>query len=135
MNRKERRKKNKSERQEAAARIKELPSSLTRIPRSEWPYTPRPPVAAWQSKDYIVQAYQEPNHIIRLSVCRTSRKKSGGWADKITWDELQQVKREVGFGNEYAVEVYPPDDWTVNVANMRHLWILPEPIPHVGWMR
>ena len=28
-----------------------------------------------------------------------------------------------------AVEVFPADDQVVNVANMRHLWVLPEPLP------
>jgi len=134
MNRQKRRRMKKIAQQEVTAKRQSLPDELTVLPRSEWPPTPRPPMQVWMSKKYIVQMYNESNGIIRLSVNRTGLK-NGGWVDKITWDELQQIKRDVGFGDEYAVEVYPPDDWTVNVANMRHLWILSEPIPGVGWMR
>lgn len=46
-------------------------------------------------------------------------------SDGITWDDLQWIKRAAGYGDREAVEVYPLDDDVVNVANMRHLWILP----------
>jgi hypothetical protein len=51
------------------------------------------------------------------------------WADGITWDTLQLLKRECGHGERWAVEVYPPDTDIVNVANMRHLWLLRAPPP------
>ena len=56
----------------------------------------------------------------------------GRWKDDITWDELQEIKRQAGYGNQMAVEIYPDDLDIVNVANMRHLWILDEPLP-IGW--
>lgn len=46
-------------------------------------------------------------------------------ADGISWDRLQELKAKAGFGNRYAVEVFPPDSRVVNEANMRHVWILP----------
>lgn len=33
-----------------------------------------------------------------------------------------------------AVEIYPAERDIVNVANMRHLWVLPERLPF-GWRR
>lgn len=55
-----------------------------------------------------------------------------GWADGLTWDELQAIKRDVGFGDWYGFEIYPPDQQVVNAANIRHLWISPEPFG-IGW--
>lgn len=62
-----------------------------------------------------------------MSVCRTSMRQ-GRWVDGISWDDLQRLKREAGYGESDAVEVYPADSDVVNVANMRHLWILETPI-------
>lgn len=47
------------------------------------------------------------------------------WLDGITFDELMQLKRECGRGDLDALEVYPADFDLVNVANMRHLFIVP----------
>lgn len=45
-----------------------------------------------------------------------------------------RLKAECGRGDKWAVELYPPDEAVVNVANIRHLWLLPEP-PAFGWNR
>lgn len=52
--------------------------------------------------------------------------------DQITWDQLQTIKSELGFGDWYAVEVYPANADLVNDANMRHLWML-ETRLSIGW--
>ena len=57
-----------------------------------------------------------------------------GWGANLTWDEMQRLKSECGRSNRWAVEVFPPSDEVVNVANMRHLWLLPG-IPPYGWSR
>lgn len=109
--------------------IKTLPKELQQIPRSEWgDFIPPQMVDLWASKKYVVQIYDEGNGVIRLSVNRTMRR-AGGWADKIAWDTLQMIKDKVGYGDKFAVEVYPQNHDVVNVANFRHLWILPEPLP------
>ncbi|NJL53926.1 hypothetical protein HC928_01385 [bacterium] len=133
MNNKQRRAYEKAQREVAKQRAKALPDTLTLVPRDEWPSFPpdKMPVQCWWSKKYIVQLYAESNGVQRLSINRTSRHK-GDWADKMTWDELNQIKIDLGFGNAYAIEVYPRDRDRVNVANMRHLWILPTPLK-VGW--
>ena len=99
------------------------------IPESEWPEGNRPDnlVKVLLNQNFMVQQYREKNSI-RLSICRV-KAKHGKWIDKITWDELQHIKRMIGFGNKYAIEVYPPDENIVNVANMRHLWIPSFDIP------
>jgi hypothetical protein len=87
----------------------------------------------WRSNRYLAQVFEEGNGVVRVSICRTMLNEVGEWEDRITWDEMMQVKREIGHGDSYAVEVYPADKEIVNVGNLRHLWILPEPI--VGWTR
>jgi hypothetical protein len=62
------------------------------------------------------------------------KRKGSKWVDGITWDQLQEIKRGVGLGDKLAVEVYPEDKNIVNVANMRHLFVLPER-PLFAWAR
>ena len=107
------------------------PDRLQEVPRNQWPANAPPTIMrVFRSRDFLVQEYEPPSaHVIaRLSVCRTSI--SGNrWKDGITWDELQRIKNECGYGNTDAIEIYPADDDVVNVANMRHLWVLDSRIP------
>jgi len=108
-----------------------LPERLQSIPRDQWPANAPPTIMrVFRSRDFLVQEYTStsPHVISRLSICRTTI--SGNrWKDGITWDELQRIKNEVGYGDADAVEIYPADDDVVNVANMRHLWVLDARIP------
>lgn len=85
---------------------------------------PGMPLQVWRSKNFLAQVTKEPSGFTRLSVQRCAIDHNGHWVDGITWDELQQVKTECGLGEVWAVEVYPPEDMLVNVANMRHLWLV-----------
>lgn len=69
--------------------------------------------------------------LFRLSIART-KLNGGRWEDGISWDELQDIKNEIGFRDFCAVEIFPPEDDKVDVANMRHLWIL-EKSPEFVW--
>lgn len=134
MNRKQRRK----ELKEHQERISTLPEQLTRIPEHEFPATIERPEKAWRSRKYLVQQWTENNPdypgMFRLSVCRVGLKSNLEWQDGLTWDELQAIKRELGYGAYYAVEVYPADHEQINVANFRHLWLLPTPLS-IGWFK
>lgn len=103
-------------------------SRLELVPELEWP-AGQPPrvIQVWRSNRYLVQVYAEPNGVRRLSVIRTLLGDNGRFVDGITWDELQAVKAQAGFGDRDAIEIYPADADVVDVANMRHLWVLPEP--------
>lgn len=73
--------------------------------------------------------------LVRLSVLRTTlEQKSGRWADGITWDELQQIKAECGYVDMDALELYPIAADVVNVANLRHMWVMRDPV-EFAWMR
>lgn len=110
-----------------------LPLVLTLQPRELWKglrSTEERQTEVWRSRDFLLIVYDEGGGIERLSFLRTQlATDSGRWVDGIAWDDLQRLKRECGRGQSFAVEVYPPDRDLVNVANMRHLWVLPAPLP------
>lgn len=122
-----------AQRQRLKTENKKQSKTLTSVPCSEWPENKKQMIGVWRSREFLVQEYRE-NGNIRLSVNRTEMQADGRWSDNISWDELQDIKRQVGFGDSYAVEVYPKDKDVVNDANMRHLWILPSPLK-IGWVK
>jgi hypothetical protein len=108
------------------------PEHLLEIDRKDWPnlhHSNR--VRVLRSRHYLVQVFQERLPVlVRLTVCGTSVD-GDRWTDGISWDVLQRLKREAGYGDMCAVEIFPPDGDVVNVANMRHLWVLAERPPFV----
>ncbi|OGT54680.1 MAG: hypothetical protein A3E01_10030 [Gammaproteobacteria bacterium RIFCSPHIGHO2_12_FULL_63_22] len=123
------------ERRALEAENKRWPANLVRVPeealdrRSIIPRDHQPD-EVWRSRDFLVQVFNEKAGVVRLSVIRTCHD-GNQWADGITWDELQRLKMECGRGDKEAVEVFPRDRDVVNVSNIRHLWVLPEPLPFV----
>ncbi len=111
---------------------------LVEIMRRDWPILATglasQPTRVWRSRHFCVQFWPENKIGIvgRLSVMRCELDARGGWRDGITWDELQRLKKEAGFGDTWAIEVYPKDSAVVNVANFRHLWLLYE-APAFAW--
>lgn len=111
------------------------PARLTRVPEKQYD-TSRPPglIDVWRSRTHLVQIYRAPQGH-RLSILRSALTPGGHrWQDGMTWDELQRLKSECGYGDRWAVEIYPPDVHVVDVANIRHLWVLPHR-PHFAWTR
>jgi hypothetical protein len=85
------------------------------------------PIAVWRSSRFLVQLFNESG-AQRITISRTMiDETTGRWLDGITWDEIQAIKRQIGFGDRFAVEVYPADIDIVNVANMRHIWLVDAP--------
>lgn len=110
---------------------------LVRLSDEHWPAAPEdmtPPVEVWLSRKYLVQVYEtDTPGVVLMSVNRPVYGPAyRTWVDGLSWDDLQRAKREVGRGDCWAVEVYPADGDVVNVANMRHLWLLPER-PAFAW--
>lgn len=125
--------------------VQTKPDRLTAVPASAWPPNrygggDNTRVAVFLSKSYLVQVFSEKNMVVggearmvmRMTVNRTEIQKNGRWKEDITWEELQLIKSQVGFGDKQAVEIYPAEIDVVNVANMRHLWIFDAALP-LGW--
>jgi hypothetical protein len=116
------------------------PEHLVPVPESEWPpwrpETTEYPKAVWRSRHYLVLLYAEPTldgvEVRRPTVNRVTIGNDGHWDQDIPWEDLQRCKRETGHGDWYAVEIYPRDRDLVHIANMRHLWLLAEPLG-IGW--
>lgn len=105
------------------------PATLQEIPRWRWPNPDAPQLRALRSRDFLVQEFAAAAPaVVRLSICRTTLD-GDRWQDGIAWEDLQRLKHECGYGNCDAVEVFPADADVVNVANMRHLWVMAEPVP------
>jgi hypothetical protein len=121
-----------AERRELERQNAKEPRELRLVPRSEWPLENQdgPILRVWRSRDFLVQEYAEAAPVlVRLSVLRTTLDpKVGRWVDGITWDELQSIKAQCGYGQHDALELYPIDSDVVNVANLRHLWVMASPV-------
>jgi hypothetical protein len=125
------------QRRRAKAENKRWPEALVRAEMSEidraYSGVPRErqPVEVWRSREFLVQVFQEKDGIERLSVLRTEHD-GDDFIDGIAWGDLQRLKRECGRGGKDAIEIFPADVDVVNIANIRHLWVLPEPLP-MAW--
>jgi hypothetical protein len=104
------------------------PVYLADVPEYRWPKTNPRPFRVLRSRNFLVQLFDEGQGITRLTANRTMVNSWGEWADNITWEQLQSLKQQAGYGDSDAVEVFPAESEIVNVANMRHLWILPFPL-------
>lgn len=115
-----------AQRREMARISAKLPLALQLVPRHEWPNPSGPQLRVWRSRHFLVQEYHAPEPAcVRLSVNRTELA-GDRWTENISWDELQDIKAQCGYPMADAVEVYPSAGDVVNVANMRHLWVLRE---------
>lgn len=109
---------------------------MTEVPVELWPECESKPDRVWRSSQFLVQGFAEDNPYVRmrLSVCRTDIDDTGEWRADIGWEELQGIKDGCGFWEYDAVEIYPTTKDVVNVANLRHIWVLEYPV-HFAWRK
>lgn len=99
------------------------------------PEHPGAPAESWRSRTHLALVYLEAGGMVRVTVMRTLVDASGDFVEGISWDELQRIKSEIGFGDRAAVEIYPPDEHVVRTCNQRHLWVYPEGVrPEFMWV-
>lgn len=110
------------------------PCRMVPVPKDQWPTKPSHLMAVFRSNQFLAQLFVEDGDQLRLSINRTQLDGSGGWREGISWDDLQQIKDQCGYGGYWALEVFPPNAEVVNVANMRHLWIVKVP-PDFAWRK
>ena len=125
----------------AARREAERLSALPRGPLKEvigiihMPGAPRGIARAWRDNRYSVQLFHPVNagqlgHVERLSIRRHDE------ACDFPWDEIQAIKNRVCGESREAFELFPRQADVVDVANMCHLWVLPEgTIAPFGWRK
>ena len=126
--------------QELEQASKNYPNYLVELPKYEWGDSiGKRPVRVWRSRNFLVQEYEEKPGIVRLSVNRTAIAKGFGkkgghnWKDGITWDELQKIKSQCGYGDKDAVEIFPKDKDVIHVANLRHLFVYLREEIDIAW--
>ncbi len=109
-----------------AKEAQKYPAHLIDVPREAWPQSGETTrIRLLRSREYLVQVYQEPAPCFaRLSISRTCLASNGGWQQDIPWEDLQRLKNEAGYSEFDAVEVYPRKGDVINVANMRHLFVM-----------
>jgi hypothetical protein len=116
------------------------PALLKLIPKSEYPATANPPSLAYadRANGVIVQIWDNATPgcdgtpwagTLRVAVKHTRAKNqkqvmSRGYAKPVTWDDLQAIKDHF-WPDRIAVEIFPPKDKIVDVADMRWIWVLP----------
>lgn len=94
------------------------------------PYAPLPPIwggdpiCAMESDKFYAAIFNEKT-AVRIDVVRKDMQ------DGITWDELQRIKSECGYGDMDAVEYYPKDRDVFNTGNVRHLFIMKDEFPFI----
>ena len=117
---------------------RKYPIELADVPASAFPPGVKLPPGCFRvlrSRTFLVQLFTTPQPgVVRLSVNRTTHN-GESWGDNITWDELQKLKREAGYGDCDAVECYPRDEDVVNVTNMRHLMVFLVDRPAYFWRK
>lgn len=125
-----------AERKALDAENKKWPKHLVQCGDAEIGY-PRPPmlkeVRPGARAGFWSRSMDAGSGLERLSIHRTTIK-NGRWSDGILWDDMQRLKSECGRGDKCGVEVYPADEDLVNVANVRHVFILPE-APAFAWKK
>ena len=86
------------------------------------------PAGKGRGRSTVVGVLRDGDHRVETvtdgSTLRLEVRRIDG-AGGISWDRLQELKAKAGFGDRYAVEIFPPDARVVNETNMRHIWILP----------
>lgn len=109
---------------------KRYTETFVELPREEFENYSFPPERTWRNKNYLASLYKDyANGNLRLSVQRATIKDDGSYEDGISWDKIQEIKRLVGFGDWWGLEVFPADDQLVNVSNIRHVWLFKERPP------
>ncbi len=86
----------------------------------------RRPFNVWRNNEYLVGVTQVDTRdeyfgiVTYLLISRQDGEPIHSWLD------LQQIKSTLGYEEQVALEVYPPDCNLFDTANCYHLWVLPD---------
>ena len=99
---------------------------LKLVPKTKWKFFPEKLERVWVSNELLVQLYKESDDLYRMTVSNKEYTLDKGhpiWKDGISWEDLMAVKKEIGMDAWWGLEAYPPEEFMVNVANMRHIFL------------
>lgn len=81
----------------------------------------------WASNKFVVLVFEyktSTNFSGRLHIHRAEMDiVQKRWVGDISWDELQEIKMQCGFGERKAVEFFPKQSELKDTNNVRHLFI------------
>jgi hypothetical protein len=82
----------------------------------------------WASRKFHVLILEnKTNGAEQLNIYRAEvDTKSKRWRDGISWEEMQELKKQCGRGDKIAFEPFPKDSEVINTNNIRHLFIAKE---------
>lgn len=109
--------------------ISTYPDTLEIVPENDLnvPYSSHPEdiKTIFRSKKYTVILWKQ-NRIDgkqRFSISRNEwNSKERRYVGDISWDEIMEIKRQIGLGDVECWEYYPKDNEIINEANMRHIF-------------
>lgn len=78
----------------------------------------------WISQHFVVEVHRAKDGSEMITAHRTHKGPDDRWAGGITWDELMEIKRQIGRADAFAVEVFPKDKDIIDSENVRHLWVI-----------
>lgn len=102
--------------------------NFSEIPKSKWKSNVKNQTKVFHNHDFLIQVFEEFGNI-RLTISRTEFSVKYGkpiWRDKILWDEILEIKQALEYDDFWGVECYPPKEYFVNDANMRHIFLFKE---------
>src|SRR4030067_3238407 len=86
------------------------PPILTQIPSDKRPsVVDATRIEVWRRREFLVQVFIEEDGVQRISMNRTTARLDGRWDDALTWDEIQEIKRQIGTGHKHAHRGKPPE--------------------------
>ena len=109
--------------------IASYPDKLEIVPENDpyIPYSSHPEdiKTIFRSKQYTVILWKQNRFDgkQRFSITRNEwSSKERRYVGNISWDEIMEIKRQMGLGEVECWEYYPKDSEVINEANMRHIF-------------
>ena len=85
-------------------------------------------------KDEVKEIYRNKQFLVIIFACGNGLKitvsrneydyKTKRQKGNISWDELQQIKNDIGYSEHTFVEFFPKESELIDIDSVRHLWLV-----------